>query len=357
MILFAAWLTAGSGSAAAKVLLFTLTTQEQDQWCWAAVSSAIIKYYGTNAAQCAIADYTRTRATWHDFGSVPCCTDAGQGCNYWNYIMGSAGSIQDILQNWGLQSTALVRQLYANEVEAAVNDNRPFVIRWGWTSGGGHFVVGHGIDGSQMNYMDPWYGEGLKVASYDYVVSGGNHTWTHTAVVTTPWTTQTYPLNIEASAGGTTDPPPGSYSFSSGGSVVLTAIPSTSYQFYNWSGDASGSTNPVTVAMSGPKTVRANFLLILAPLAVQGQKVLNRSLSQAEYINVLTWQNNPQNINIDKYRIYTLDGSTWTMLAESDTAATRYLHRKVSRSGSCVYRIIAVTTLNREGMPAEITIK
>jgi hypothetical protein len=32
--------------------------------------------------------------------------------------------------------------------------------------------------------MDPWYGEGLKIADYSWVCSDGNHTWTHTEVLT-----------------------------------------------------------------------------------------------------------------------------------------------------------------------------
>src|SRR5512136_209086 len=88
--------------AAGQVLDVPLVYQEQNQWCWAGVSSSILRYYGHPQEQCTIAEYTRTVATFHDFGSVNCCTDANQGCNYWNYLSGSPGSIEDILAHWGV---------------------------------------------------------------------------------------------------------------------------------------------------------------------------------------------------------------------------------------------------------------
>ncbi len=41
--------------------------------------------------------------------------------------------------------------------------------------------------------------------------------------------------------------------------VTLTASPNTGNQFTGWSGDATGSTSPVTVTMNGPKSVNAAF--------------------------------------------------------------------------------------------------
>ena len=171
--------------AFAKVLDVPLVTQEQDQWCWVGVSKATLDFYGLNVRQCRIAEYTRTTATWHDFGSTNCCVDASQGCNYWNYNWGYAGSVNDILQNWGVSNYGYSGVLTKAEIKEQIDGNRPFLIRWGWTAGGGHFLVGHGIDDNGMvNYMNPWPGEGLKTALYDWVVSGSNHTWTSTNILT-----------------------------------------------------------------------------------------------------------------------------------------------------------------------------
>jgi hypothetical protein len=170
-----------------QVLNVVAVEQEQDQWCWAGVSGCVLQYYCTPISQCNIAEYTRTVATWHNFGTTNCCVNASLGCNYWNYNWGYPGSIQDILIHFAsIQNPGVGSFLSQANVTNQVTNNCPFVIRWGWTTGGGHFLVGHGLIETTMYYMDPWFGEGLKIADYDWVVSGDDHTWTHTNKVTTP---------------------------------------------------------------------------------------------------------------------------------------------------------------------------
>ncbi len=67
-------------------------------------------------------------------------------------------------------------------------------------------------------------------------------------------------LVVEASEGGTVDP--GSGLFEEGAEVELTAFPSNGCAFVAWLGDVppgSRLSNPVTVVMDGPRTVRALF--------------------------------------------------------------------------------------------------
>ena len=47
--------------------------------------------------------------------------------------------------------------------------------------------------------------------------------------------------------------------FSSGTSVTLEAVAETDSRFINWSGDLSGSSNPISITMNEPKTINANF--------------------------------------------------------------------------------------------------
>jgi hypothetical protein len=191
LLLFAIIIQAGFfSSAGAQVLNVNNTEQEYNQWCWAACSKAILDYYGFITPQCDIAEYTRSSATWHSFGTVNCCTNAQQGCNYWNYNWGYAGSIQDILIHFGnLQNIGggvISQALVTNEMQ----HNRLFVIRWEWSSGGGHFIVGHGINGNNVYFMNPWFGEGLHIGTYSFMLSGvdgtstATHTWTHTNRIT-----------------------------------------------------------------------------------------------------------------------------------------------------------------------------
>src|SRR5262249_19681264 len=50
--------------------------------------------------------------------------------------------------------------------------------------------------------------------------------------------------------------------YNSGISVQLSAFANLAYAFSNWSGDVAGSANPVSVTMSGPKNVTANFNVV-----------------------------------------------------------------------------------------------
>jgi len=171
-----------------EVHTFPEVIQEQNEWCWTGVTAAIFDYFKNSVTQCEIAEYTRTVATWHDFGSEDCCINPNLGCNYWNYNYGSYGSIEDILESMqnkiSIQNYGLSRKLTMIEVETDLSNNKPFVIRWVWDGGGGHFLVGYGIDENYLHYMNPWFGEGNKIGTYDWVSLGGGHTWTHTNRIT-----------------------------------------------------------------------------------------------------------------------------------------------------------------------------
>jgi hypothetical protein len=62
--------------------------------------------------------------------------------------------------------------------------DRPFVIRYGWTNGGGHIMVGRGYQTyNGVNYlyiMDPWPGEGMTYRTYNSAVHASDHRCTHT---------------------------------------------------------------------------------------------------------------------------------------------------------------------------------
>jgi hypothetical protein len=174
-------------SLRAQVLNVGEFIQEQDQWCWSGSSACVLDYFCATTAQCTIAEFTREVATWHNFGSTDCCVNPGLGCNYWNYNWGCSGSIQDILMHFaGINNPGIATYLLKPEIVTRIQGNMPFIFRWGWTTGGGHFLVGHGLINSNMYYMNPWPGEGLTISDYDWVVSNPDHDWTHTNDISTP---------------------------------------------------------------------------------------------------------------------------------------------------------------------------
>ena len=241
-----------------QVLTVSQVTQEQNQWCWAGVSACILDYYCTPTAQCTIAEYTRTVETFPDisFGSTNCCVSPSS-CNNWNYNWGGPGSIQDILVHFAnISNYGVGSSLTQANITSDIQNNRVFVIRWAWDGGGGHFLVGHGLIGNNMYYMDPWYGEGLKIADYSWVCLGGGHTWAHTnRLSVSPFS------NPPASAGtitGNTTVCSGSsntYSISavSGATSYTWSLPS------GWSGTSTTtSINTTASTTSGNITVTAN---------------------------------------------------------------------------------------------------
>jgi hypothetical protein len=169
-----------------------------------------------------------------------------------------------------------------------------------------------------------------------------------------------YVLTIGSSSFGTTNPGPGAYHYGAGTQAQVAAVPAAYSTFVNWSSGASGTTNPLLVLMDQDKSIFANFRYVSAPAAT-GRKVVNRSYSQAEYINVLSWQPNSANqgLDITGYRVYRLDGGTRTKLAEVQATGStfEYVHRNVGRYSTIQYAIVAVTRGDFEGYPATITVQ
>jgi hypothetical protein len=77
--------------------------------------------------------------------------------------------------------------------------------------------------------------------------------------ITANFVLKQYTLTIATDTGGTTDPTPGSYTYDSGTQITITATPDSGYEFSNWSGDVSGTTNPIAITMDSDKSVTANF--------------------------------------------------------------------------------------------------
>jgi uncharacterized repeat protein (TIGR02543 family) len=76
--------------------------------------------------------------------------------------------------------------------------------------------------------------------------------------VTANFTANTYTLTT-TTTNGTVTKSPSKTSYTYGEVVTLTATANAGYAFGSWTGDATGTTNPVTVTMNANKSVTANF--------------------------------------------------------------------------------------------------
>jgi len=167
-----------------------------------------------------------------------------------------------------------------------------------------------------------------------------------------------YTLTIQASEFGTTDPVPGPTRWVPGAEATITAYPAAYSDFVGWSGAATGKTNPVKIIVNANATLTANFQYIYAPPS-SGRRVTNRSFSQLEYIDILTWTPNGANqgLDVNRYRVYVVTNGTPTLLGEvAASAPLEYWHRKAP-GASTQYLIAAVTANDREGAAFTITVQ
>ena len=103
-----------------------------------------------------------------------------------------------------------------------------------------------------------WY-----VTVSDGVAIATGPTWSFTTHVVP---THTLVASASPAEGGTVARSPNAPSYDEGTLVQLTANPTAGWEFRSWCGDASGTTNPMSVAMSRDKVVTAIFNEIGAPM-------------------------------------------------------------------------------------------
>jgi hypothetical protein len=107
------------------------------------------------------------------------------------------------------------------------------------------------------NVFDHWVLDGVNRAENPIdITMDSNHTL---QAVFTPSPERT--LTITSTAGGTTDPAPGSYRYTSGATAAVTAYPSASYRFDHWLLDGIIRTgSPIYILMDTDHTLNAVFV-------------------------------------------------------------------------------------------------
>jgi len=94
---------------------------------------------------------------------------------------------------------------------------------------------------------------------------------------------RTYSLTVTAVDGSVTKNPEKA-SYNHGETVVLEAVPNTEYRFSKWTGDLSGTTNPVALVIKADTTVSASFVLKTYTLTVAaGDGSVRKIPSRADY--------------------------------------------------------------------------
>lgn len=145
----------------------------------------------------------------------------------------------------------------SNPVGLQINvDGQPYTTpqTFNWPPISNHFVGTAQVQGSNgTRYTFSSWSDGGSLA----------HTITtpeNPSTFTVNYTTE-HQLTVATNGSGTvgTIPVSGDGYYTQGASVQLTANPSSGVQLTSWGGALSGSNNPATVVMDGPKSVTANF--------------------------------------------------------------------------------------------------
>lgn len=127
--------------------------------------------------------------------------------------------------------------------------------------------------------------------------------------------------------------------------------------------DQGNYTGTITVtspeAFNSPRQILVNLEVlappIFAPSSFAGTTITNKTLFYWEYIHHLTWQANSNNRNIEKYKIYEIDGVNRIFLVEMAASNLEYIRRHISKSKSYSYELVAVDNMNRVGEAATLS--
>ncbi len=127
-------------------------------------------------------------------------------------------------------------------------------------------AVTTGVDGSYSHsVMEGWSGTATpSKAGYAFTPSSRDYSTVTSDIPNQDYTGEVlaYALTITANEGGTTQPEPGSYTYTHGTEIDIRALPDDGYDFSQWSGDVfSGleKVNPVLVIMNSDKSITAHF--------------------------------------------------------------------------------------------------
>jgi hypothetical protein len=101
------------------------------------------------------------------------------------------------------------------------------------------------------------------------------------------------------------------------------------------------------------------FFNVAPPLNLTAVQQKNQSLLQTEYLNELTWEENPRNVgkNVAFYRVYLYENGQAILLQQVDSSTYQYRHRKAGQRVERKYGITAVTSDGVESVPYTYTIK
>ncbi|MDQ1351496.1 MAG: family serine peptidase, partial [Acidobacteriota bacterium] len=103
----------------------------------------------------------------------------------------------------------------------------------------------------------------------------------------------------------------------------------------------------------------STFFYVAPPLNLSAVQQKNQSFLQTEYLNELTWDENPRNAgkNVTYYRVYLYENGQANLLEQVGSSTYQYRHRNAGLRIERKYGITSVTSDGVESVPFTYTIK
>jgi len=227
------------------------------------------RFNGTNIAGATGSSYTRANVQPADAGnySVFVSNDAGNATSA-NAVLTVTVPASPPVISAGPQSQTVIAGQNATFTVTATG-TAPLNYQWRFN--------GANLAGATASSYTRANVQVADAGAYTVVVS--NSYGSVTGAVAT--LTVHFTLTTSVAAGGTVSKTPDQSSYAPGAPVTLTATPSAGYEFSGWSGDASGTNNPLTVVMGGNLVIAANFTVVC-------DLILDNTDPEVSYVG--TWQ-------------------------------------------------------------------
>lgn len=153
------------------VLPFNMELQTQSNWCWAATAKSVSRFYSI------FSPWTQCKVAAEELAKSCCSTPVPAPCNIPWYLDKALTRTKNFVSIQGGTITW-------ESVKLQLENGLVVGARQGWSGGGGHFMVIHGVSrvGSTkyLHIDDPIYGK--SVLTYNQFATNyqGSGTWTHT---------------------------------------------------------------------------------------------------------------------------------------------------------------------------------
>jgi len=116
------------------------------------------------------------------------------------------------------------------------------------------------------------------------------------------------------------------------------------------------NTERIIKNINPPKKVFVSYPFVYPPINFKGIRKDNEILFYREKGIYLTWEKNPKNENIIKYRIYIIQNGERTLLEEVSANTFSFFLRTAQDNKQYEFALTAVNKDNKEGNPAYVTV-